>query len=345
MLASIRSPAEAEAAVAGGADLIEVSEPADRATVDQIVAAVAGRRPVGAMAGVVVREPELVLESIVSLASSGLAFVAIGLRGDRQNEAMLHTLASTASDLTAIAVLFAEDDPDPAFLSTLAPAGFAGAMLDTADEDGGRLLDHLDLPRLRAFVATSRSHGLLSGLAGGLEPPDIPRLLVLRPDILGFRAALRGSSGHSGLVRTETVRPIRELVSSDSADRPSLLASPDEDALDHVFVRDFVLPMRIGAYARERTPLQRVRFEVDVTVTRSTRRTRGMGDIFSYDIITDGIRMLVDAGHIALLETLAERIASMLLAQRRVVRVSVRLEKLDTGSGVVGIAIDRRRRE
>ena len=28
------------------------------------------------------------------------------------------------------------------------------------------------------------------GLAGGLEAPDVPRLLPLEPDILGFRGAL-----------------------------------------------------------------------------------------------------------------------------------------------------------
>ena len=55
--------------------------------------------------------------------------------------------------------------------------------------------------------------------------------------------------------------------------------------------------------------------------------------MFSYDVISDGIRLLVDAGHVPLVETLAERIAGMLLAHPRVVKVSVRLEKLETGSG------------
>ena len=32
--------------------------------------------------------------------------------------------------------------------------------------------------------------GLLTGLAGSLEAADVPRLLLLAPDYLGFRGAL-----------------------------------------------------------------------------------------------------------------------------------------------------------
>ena len=68
-----------------------------------------------------------------------------------------------------------------------------------------------------------------------------------------------------------------------------------------------------------------------------------MRDVFSYDLIRDGIRMLVDAGHVALVETLAERVAAMVLAHARVAKVSVQVEKLDAGSGIVGVAIERTR--
>src|SRR4051812_30438336 len=58
LLVSVRSAAEAEAALAGGADLIDVKEPArgplgraDDAVIDAVVASVAGRRPVSAALG------------------------------------------------------------------------------------------------------------------------------------------------------------------------------------------------------------------------------------------------------------------------------------------------------
>ena len=51
-------------------------------------------------------------------------------------------------------------------------------MLDTAAKDGRRLIDWLDIAKLTAFCARCRAQGLTSGLAGSLETPDIPRLLL-----------------------------------------------------------------------------------------------------------------------------------------------------------------------
>jgi dihydroneopterin aldolase len=114
-------------------------------------------------------------------------------------------------------------------------------------------------------------------------------------------------------------------------------------ARDRIFVRDFVLPVRIGAYAHERDRLQRVRFNVDVAVRRPAHAIEDIGDVLSYDIITDGIRMVAAQEDIALLETLAERIAAVVLAHARAAGVTVRVEKLDVGSGTVGVEIRRAR--
>ena len=240
-------------------------------------------------------------------------------------------------------------------------------MLDTADKSRGRLLDHMDLPRLHQFVAECRGNRLVSGLAGALEAPDVPRLLVLQPGVLGFRSALCGSGGRIASVEPAAVQEIRSLIppedaASDRAVDYTLLAargyaqdaSADLTRTDRVFVHDFVLPVRIGAYASERTLPQPVRFNVEAAVAHPSRPSQeepggrahweaGMRDVFSYDLIRDGIRMLVDAGHMALVETLAERVAAMVLAHPRVAKVSVKVEKLNAGSGIVGVAIERTR--
>ena len=110
-----------------------------------------------------------------------------------------------------------------------------------------------------------------------------------------------------------------------------------------MFVRDLVLPVRIGAYARERAAPQRVRFAVEARVLRPARPSEDMRDVLSYDVITDAISMLTDAGHIALVETLAERLAASLLVHPRVTKVAVRVEKLELGAGIAGVAIERTR--
>ena len=115
-----------------------------------------------------------------------------------------------------------------------------------------------------------------------------------------------------------------------------------------MFVRELVLPVRIGAYAHEHDKPQRVRFDVTLQVARPVANgrvvpVRDLRDIYSYDIIGDGIRMLVASGHVDLVETLAEQIAALLLADPRVISAAVEVTKLETGSGAVGVAIERSR--
>ena len=69
--------------------------------------------------------------------------------------------------------------------SSMEAKGFAGVILNTG---GGRnLLDVLDIAALADFIDMVRARGMMAGLAGALEPPDVPRLLLLDPDILAFR--------------------------------------------------------------------------------------------------------------------------------------------------------------
>jgi dihydroneopterin aldolase len=69
-----------------------------------------------------------------------------------------------------------------------------------------------------------------------------------------------------------------------------------------------------------------------------------MRDVFSYDVITDAIRMIVAQEHIALVEMLAERIAAVVLTHPRVASATVSVEKLDVGPGAVGVELTRERR-
>jgi dihydroneopterin aldolase len=115
------------------------------------------------------------------------------------------------------------------------------------------------------------------------------------------------------------------------------------DASDRIIVRDFVLPVNIGAYGFERNKPQRVRFNVEAEVRKLSPHPEHIQDVFSYDIILDSIRTLTAAGHTTLVETLAERTAQRILQHSEVLSVTVRVEKLDLGPGAVGIEIVRRR--
>ena len=117
------------------------------------------------------------------------------------------------------------------------------------------------------------------------------------------------------------------------------------DAFDRIFVHDFVLPVRIGAFDSEHEGPQQVRFNIDACIARPGRVPERLHEVFSYDLITDGIRAIVAEGHIHLVETLAERIATMVLAHSAIQQVTVRVEKLEVIPGsTVGVQITRQRR-
>lgn len=343
MLASVTGPDEAEIALSGGADIIDLKDPALGAlgavTPDVLRATLAridGRRPVSAVAGDLPMEPALVRAAVAERRAASHVKIGIFPASAEARRAVVSTLAEEAATTSLIAVLFADGDLDLSLLADLKAAGFAGAMIDTMNKGGGGLLKHASTGELARFVQSCRAFGLMSGLAGSLEPPDVPRLAVLEPDYLGFRGALtRGS--RQGPIDLDAVRAMRALIEAETAPDRALDAAPT----DRIFVRDMVLAMEIGAYGFERGRRQSVRFTVEGDVVRPLRRDDAMASIYSYDIIMDAIRDLVARGHTDLVETLAEDLAETLLKDRRLRRVTVRVEKLELGPGAVGIEITR----
>ena len=331
--------------LAGSADIIDCKNPASGALgalspqeVRAIVNDMCGRKPVSAVAGNLPMQPDVVVRAAQTLVDCGVDYVKVGLFEGEGRVACIEALAPLAARQKVIGVLFADRDPDMALAPLMARAGFAGLMMDTAGKSAGRLLTHCDMPALASFVKTCRAHGLMCGLAGSLEAPDVPRLLALAPDFLGFRGALcKGARG--GALDASAVAAIRALIPRGDVAPPPL--SPDAPT-DCIFVADFVAPMRIGVYAYEQLAPQNVRFNVEVDIARATQ-SDDMRGVFSYDLVVDAINLLAASEAFALVETVAERVAAMALAHPRVMRVRVKVEKLDLGPHRVGVKIERGR--
>lgn len=123
-------------------------------------------------------------------------------------------------------------------------------------------------------------------------------------------------------------------------------------ALRHVFVRDLALMAVIGVHPHEREAPQRIRLNLDLAVeddgarplSRAAVGRDELSRVVDYEAIAATARRIVAAGHVALVETLAERLAEACLGDRRVRVVRVRVEKLDAvdGAASVGIEIERR---
>ena len=111
----------------------------------------------------------------------------------------------------------------------------------------------------------------------------------------------------------------------------------------HVFLHDMVLELQIGVYAEEHGRKQRVRISVDLGVTEVAGATDSLATVVDYSAVADKVRAIALAGHVKLVETLAERIAVSCLEDERIVSVRVRIEKLDAFAdiGAAGVEIER----
>lgn len=113
-----------------------------------------------------------------------------------------------------------------------------------------------------------------------------------------------------------------------------------------MFVRDLEIVASVGVLEREKRYEQRIVVSAELQVRDDYDGVSDrLADVLDYSKVVDGIVRLVQGEHVNLIETLAERIASACLADRRVESVRVRIEKPDVMEQCrsVGIEIERRR--
>jgi uncharacterized protein (UPF0264 family) len=228
LLVSVRSAEEAEAALAGGATLIDVKEPArgslgraDDSILDAVVAVVAGRRPVSAACGELMDRPRSLSTQRASLLPTyqkwGLAACA-GL-SNWQN-----LLEDRAAEMPVgcqlVAVAYADWDramaPAPEAVCACACERRWGAFLiDTCVKDGKSLLDLLSLQRIESLVNRCRLAGVPIALAGALDEARIRDLLPLQPDWFAVRGAACANRDRRAQVKASRVRRLARLVQSE----------------------------------------------------------------------------------------------------------------------------------
>jgi uncharacterized protein (UPF0264 family) len=232
----VRDEAEAGTALLARADIIDVKDPAqgalgavDLATTRNIVDAAAGHAPVSATIGDLPMQPGPIHDAAIERADCGVDYVKFGLFPGGDARTCLEALRPVAQRVNLIVVLFADRLPPFDAIAAASDIGAAGIMLDTADKRAGSLLAHLDRAEIARFVTQAKAQGLMAGLAGSLKAADVPELLTLAPDLLGFRGAL--CRGHrSASLDPEACAAVRALIPGE-AERGSRLAEAAAQAL------------------------------------------------------------------------------------------------------------------
>jgi (5-formylfuran-3-yl)methyl phosphate synthase len=226
LLVSVRSAEEAEAALAGGADLIDVKEPsrgslgrADDEIIAAVIRAVAGRRPVSAALGDVGENPKLVYLSGLAYGKWGFAGCARLPEADwgRQFMLALDSFAGIVPSFPFAAVAAYADweraaAPPPAAVLEIARKCECGVfLLDTFGKDGSTLLDWMPVQQIASLRNLCRKGGIRVALAGSLGPSEIEALRDIAPDWIAVRGAVC-SGGREGTVDVERVRALAGLV-------------------------------------------------------------------------------------------------------------------------------------
>ncbi|MGB8181762.1 MAG: dihydroneopterin aldolase [Stellaceae bacterium] len=120
-----------------------------------------------------------------------------------------------------------------------------------------------------------------------------------------------------------------------------------ETARYKLFVRNLVLAAKIGVHPHEKVRPPRLRVSVELKMAGDPPQHDDLVDALDYERVVAGIRELAGAQHINLVETFADAVARLCLANSRVLGASITVEKLDVYSNAesVGVTLERRRGE
>ena len=221
---------EARAALAGGADIIDVKNPKEGslgANFPWAIRAVAdvarGIAPVSATIGDLPFKPGTASLAALGAAVSGAEYVKAGLLGAKdqaQAVEMLEGIVRAVKDYDPKKKVVASGYSDFLRAGCLSPlllpqaAASAGAdlvMVDTAVKDGRPTFDFMSEAELEQFISRGHSEGLEVALAGSIGFAHLDLLKRLQPEIIGVRGIVCGGD-RSSSVRAELVAEVKKAL-------------------------------------------------------------------------------------------------------------------------------------
>ena len=225
LLVSVRDAHEAHAAMAGGAQIIDVKEPQRGALgagslrqLAEVAAMVNGYLPLSAALGELLDYPPSDRLSRVH----GYSFAKVGMSGCARvphwPQLWADFIAALPQPVLVVAVVYADYEiasaPPPHWILDVAKQlGISYLLIDTFDKSGGNLLSHLTRNELSEIIAAARETQMTVALAGALTTAVLPRVISMGPDIVAVRGMVcRG--GRTGRVDSSRVRQIAKQLST-----------------------------------------------------------------------------------------------------------------------------------
>ena len=231
LLVSPINTEEAEAAMAGGADILDVKNPKEGslgANFPWVIRSVAevssGRVPISATIGDFDYKPGTASLAALGAAFSGADYIKVGLlKIENQEQAgdMLGNIARSVKEFGAEKKLVAAAYSDHSRVGSISPmdlpevAAECGAdvvMVDTAVKDGKSTFEFMTESQIADFIDLGHDFGLEVAIAGTIKFEDLDLLKRVAPEIVGVRGAVCGGD-RSGQVKEELVRRMKADLS------------------------------------------------------------------------------------------------------------------------------------
>ncbi|MCO7225617.1 dihydroneopterin aldolase [Pleionea sp. CnH1-48] len=114
--------------------------------------------------------------------------------------------------------------------------------------------------------------------------------------------------------------------------------------MDVVFIENLVIETVIGIYGWERKIKQKVAFDIEMsTDIRPAAATDTIDEALDYKAVAKRIISFVENSDFQLVETMAERVAEIIIKEFGVKKVKLKLSKpaAVSGSDAVGVMIER----
>jgi len=225
LLVSVRSVDEVEAALSGGADLIDVKEPAkgplapaEAEVVAAVIARVKGRAPVSAALGE--WSPNAITDAHWHLELK-LNYVKWGLAGYSARpgwgEDLLDTRRELPVGMEMVAVAYADWERaksiPPAELVRFAKRfRFKAFLLDTCGKDGKTLLDFASPAEVAELVESLKRVEITVAIGGSLRPEHVKQLKAAAPDYYAVRSSVCAAGKRDGVIDAGRIKKWKEAI-------------------------------------------------------------------------------------------------------------------------------------
>ena len=113
-----------------------------------------------------------------------------------------------------------------------------------------------------------------------------------------------------------------------------------------VIIKNLIMNIFIGIHNFEKKKKQRVRLNLEILLNPGVKpNNKDLTTILNYEEVINRIKLLTKKQHHNLLEDLAENIFKIIFCEKKVLKVKLKLEKLDIikNSDSVGIEIQKSR--